>query len=754
MIGFDQLNNMQQKAVLQKNGPVLVLAGAGSGKTGALTVRIAHLLETGVKPWNILAITFTNKAAKEMKERVHKLVKDGAEEIWISTFHSTCVRILRREIHHLDYDGQFSIYDADDQEKLMREVFKQLGYDAMNKAFSVKGAMSSISSLKEEMISWEDYAKTIEPGDEKANRIKVVYRTYQNRLKENNALDFDDLIYKTVLLFRNHPEVLEKYQDRFRYIMVDEYQDTNTSQYELVYLLASKYKNLCVVGDDDQSIYGWRGANIRNILEFEKDFPETVVIKLEQNYRSTKKILEAANAVIQNNQKRKDKSLWTENDGGSILHIYKAENEYDESRFAAERIQEMVNEGRNYKDMAVLYRTNAQSRAVEDQFVKKGIPYRLFGGVRFYERKEIRDILSYLKVLANPADTIALRRIINVPKRGIGEASIDKLAAFAEVNEISLFDALARLDEITELKTRVAKFRDFFGIIKSLQEDVSTLSAAELIDTVVKRSGYYQLLMTEGTEEALTRLQNIDEFVNKAVEYDKTNPEGGLAGFLEEVALVADIDSYEAGDDAVVLMTLHSAKGLEFPYVFMIGMEEGMFPTFRAVMYGGEKDIEEERRLCYVGITRAREELFMTHAKSRMQHGITQYNPPSRFLKEIPQELVDMPTRQISDMAKKYAMRDSMKLSPITSLKQEKSGLGRSGRPTIASPIGRKTMPAPKDFALNYEVGDKVRAPKYGIGVVKSIHNGGADFEVEVSFGEKGTKKFMAKLSKLIKVGE
>lgn len=756
MIGFEQLNEMQQKAVLQKDGPVLVLAGAGSGKTGALTVRIAHLLETGVKPWNILAITFTNKAAKEMKERVHKLVKDGAEEIWISTFHSTCVRILRREIHHLDYDGQFSIYDSDDQEKLMREVFKQLDYSTTDKAFSVKGAMSIISSLKEEMTPWEDYLKSADPSDLKASRVAKVYRAYQKRLKENNALDFDDLIYKTVMLFRNHPDVLEKYQDRFRYIMVDEYQDTNTSQYELVYMLAAKYKNLCVVGDDDQSIYGWRGANIRNILDFEKDFPNTVVIKLEQNYRSTKKILEAANAVIHHNQTRKDKSLWTENDGGSILHIYKAENEYDEARFVAERIQEMINEGRSYKDMAVLYRTNAQSRAVEDQFVRKGIPYRLFGGVRFYERKEIRDILSYLKVLANPADTIALRRIINVPRRGIGETSIDKLVTFAEGNNLSLFDALGRLDEITELKTRASKFRDFYEIITSLQRDADELSAAELIDTVVKRSGYFQSLMTEGTEEALSRIQNIDEFVNKAVEYDKTNPEGGLAGFLEEVALVADIDGYEAGDDTVVLMTLHSAKGLEFPYVYMIGMEEGMFPTFRAVMYGGEKDIEEERRLCYVGITRAREELFMTHAKSRMQHGITQYNPPSRFLKEIPQDLVDMPTRQISDMAKKYAMRESMKLSPITSLKQHQVGGRGTGKPatTITSPIGRKTMPAPKDFVLDYKEGDKVRAPKYGIGVVKSIHNGGADFEVEVNFGEKGTKKFMAKLSKLIKVSE
>lgn len=756
MIGFEQLNEMQQKAVLQKEGPVLVLAGAGSGKTGALTVRIAHLLESGVKPWNILAITFTNKAAKEMRERVLKLVKEGAEDIWISTFHSTCVRVLRREIHHLDYDGQFSIYDANDQEKLMREVFKQLDYSTTDKSFSVKGAMSIISSLKEEMIPWEDYLKNADPSDLKASRVAKVYRAYQKRLKENNALDFDDLIYKTVLLFRNHPEVLEKYQDRFKYIMVDEYQDTNTSQYELVYMLASKYKNLCVVGDDDQSIYGWRGANIRNILEFEKDFPNTVVIKLEQNYRSTKKILDAANAVIQNNQTRKDKALWTENDGGSILHIYKAENEYDESRFVGERIEEIVKEGRAYKDLAVLYRTNAQSRAVEDQFVRKGIPYRIVGSTRFYDRKEIQDILSYLKVLANPADTIALRRIINVPRRGIGETSIDKLETFAEGNNISLFDALARLDEITELKTRVSKFRDFYEIITSLQRDAKDLSAAELIDTVVKRSGYFQFLMNEGTDEALSRIQNIDEFVNKAVEYDKTNPEGGLPGFLEEVALVADIDSYEAGEDAVVLMTLHSAKGLEFPYVFMIGMEEGMFPTFRAVMYGGEKDIEEERRLCYVGITRAREELFMTHAKSRMQHGITQYNPPSRFLKEVPQDLVDMPTRQVSDMAKKYAMRESMKLSPITSLKQQQVGGRGTGKPvtTIASTIGRKTMPAPKDFVLDYKEGDKVRAPKYGIGVVKSIQNGGADFEVEVSFGEKGTKKFMAKLSKLIKVSE
>lgn len=746
MIGFEQLNDMQKKAVLQTEGPVLILAGAGSGKTGALTVRIAHLLEIGVKPWSILAITFTNKAAKEMKERVEKLVGENARDMWISTFHSTCVRILRREIHHLDYENQFSIYDTDDQEKIMRETFKRLNMSTTDKSFSIKGAMAIISHLKEEMTGWEDYRRQVDKNDMKGQRVARVYEMYQKMLKENNALDFDDLIYKTVLLFRQFPEVLEKYQDRFRYIMVDEYQDTNTSQYELVAMLAAKYKNLCVVGDDDQSIYGWRGANIRNILDFEKDFPETTVIKLEQNYRSTKKILEAANAVIHHNQTRKDKTLWTENDSGSILHIYKADNEYDECRFVAEKIQELEKQGKTRDQMAVLYRTNAQSRAVEDMMVRKGIPYRLFGGLRFYERKEIRDVLSYLKVLANPADTIALRRIINVPKRGIGETSLDKLAAFAEENGLSLYGALSRLEEITALKSRAAKFQDFYELFENLRQDAEGLSVAELLDAVVKRTGYLQILLDEGTEEALGRIQNIDEFVNKAAEYDKANPEGDLAGFLEEVALVADIDSYEEGEEAVALMTLHSAKGLEFPYVFIIGMEEGIFPGYRAVMYGGEKEIEEERRLCYVGITRAKEELFLSHAKNRMQHGITQYNQPSRFLKEIPAELVDMPTRPVSEMARKYDL-----------MAQSRPAMGRKNVMLPTAKYGmhtKKEMPAPKDFKLDYGVGDKVRAPKYGIGTVVSIQNGGADFEVEVSFTGKGTKKFMARLSKLIKVSE
>ncbi len=743
MVNFEQLNPMQQQAVLQKDGPVLILAGAGSGKTGALTVRIAHMLQEGIRPWNILAITFTNKAAKEMRERINQLVGEEANDIWVSTFHSTCVRILRSEIHHLDFDNHFSIYDADDQEKLMRECFKKLNFSLTDKTYSVRSAMARISKQKEELVSWQEYAQKVDKNDLREVQTAKVYQIYQTMLKESNALDFDDLIYKTVLLFRQNADVLEKYQNRFRYIMVDEYQDTNTSQYILIKMLAQKYQNLCVVGDDDQSIYGWRGANIRNILDFENDFPNTKVIKLEQNYRSTKTILEAANCVIHNNITRKDKKLWTENEKGNILHVYKAENEYDEGRFVSERIEMLKNEGKGYHNFAVLYRTNAQSRMIEDQLVKKSIPYRLFGGVRFYERKEIKDIISYLKVLSNPSDTIALRRIINVPKRGIGDTSIEKVNTFALERNISFYEALGHLDEIPELKTRAKKFQDFYDFMQHLKEDAKTFSIVELIDAIVKRSGYMQLLLNEGTEEALSRIENIDEFINKASEYEKTDPEGGLSGFLEDIALVADIDNYSENEESVALMTLHTAKGLEFPYVFIVGMEEGIFPSYRSIVYGGEKEIEEERRLCYVGITRAREELFLSFAKSRMQHGITQYNAPSRFLKEIPQELIEMPVRPVSEAAKEFALRTSMKIKP-TFTKPNPYGMSK---PKIE-------LPSPKGVTLNFKEGDKVRAPKYGIGTVKTIRPGGADFEVEVSFGEKGTKKFMAGLSKLKKIEE
>ena len=749
MIGFDRLNPMQQKAVLKTEGPVLVLAGAGSGKTGALTVRIAHLIENGVKPWNILAITFTNKAAKEMRERVNGLIGDKAQDIWVSTFHSTCVRILRRDIDKIDYSRDFSIYDTDDQEKMMKEVFKRLNFSIMDKTFSIKMALAEISKQKEELVSWEDYEKKTDKDIRKV-RFAKAYRIYQKLLKENNALDFDDLIYKTVQLFRTNPDVLEYYQDKFKYIMVDEYQDTNTSQYELVRMLSEKYKNICVVGDDDQSIYGWRGANIRNILEFEKDFQNTEVIKLEQNYRSTKTILDAANSVIHNNTKRKDKTLWTENDKGSIIHVKKADNEYDEARFVADKINELAVKGeRKYKDFAVLYRANAQSRALEDCFVKKSIPYRLFGGVRFYERKEIKDILSYLKVIANPADTIALKRIINVPKRGLGEASIDKVEVFASENNISLYEAMSHIDEITDLKTRAKKFKEFYEVMKSIEEDAENLSVPELIDSVITKTGYVQILEDEGTDEALARIENIDEFVSKASEYEKNADEPSLRGFLEDIALVADIDNYNEDDDCVSLMTMHSAKGLEFPYVFIVGMEEGMFPGYRVMMYGTNDDMEEERRLCYVGITRAKEELFLVHAKSRMQHGITQYNAISRFLKEIPMELVEMPIKAQSSEVSDYIRKSEMKIKPTFTRPTPYGGLSGIQKKPVSN-----SMPSPKNVTLEYEVGDKVRAPKYGIGTVKSITPGGADFEVEVSFGDKGVKKFMAGLSKLKKVSE
>lgn len=746
MIGFDRLNDMQKKAVLQAEGAVLVLAGAGSGKTGALTVRIAHLIEKGVKPWNILAITFTNKAAKEMSERVNKLIGDKAKDIWVSTFHSTCVRILRRDIDKIGYSRDFSIYDTDDQEKMMKEVFKRLNFSITDKTFTVKGALAEISKQKEELISWEDYeAKT----DKDIRKVKFAkaYRIYQTLLKENNALDFDDLIYKTVQLFKTDTDVLDYYQEKFKYIMVDEYQDTNTSQYELVRLLSAKYKNICVVGDDDQSIYGWRGANIRNILDFEKDFEDTVVIKLEQNYRSTKTILDAANSVIKNNTTRKDKTLWTENDKGSIIHIKRADNEYDEARFVGDKINELILKGdRKYKDFAVLYRTNAQSRAIEDYFVKKSIPYRLLGGIRFYERKEIKDVLSYLKVLSNPADTIALKRIINVPKRGLGDASIEKVENFANENNMSFYEALSHIDEITELKTRAKKFKEFYEVMTEIEKDANELSVSELIESVLNKTGYVQLLQDEGTDEALARIENIDEFVSKAVEYEKSTDEPSLREFLEDIALVADIDNYEPDEDTVVLMTMHSAKGLEFPYVFIVGMEEGMFPTYRVMQYGTNEDMEEERRLCYVAITRAKEELFITQAKSRMQHGITQYNAPSRFLKEIPAELIEIPVKpQLSEVGD-YIRKSEMRIKPVFTKPNPYGGIAK--KPQTAG------IPSPKNVTLDYEVGDKVRAPKYGIGTVEKITPGGADFEVTVSFKDKGVKKFMAGLSKLKKVSE
>lgn len=750
MIGFDRLNPMQKKAVLQTEGPVLVLAGAGSGKTGALTVRIAHMLEMGIRPWNILAITFTNKAAREMRERVNEIAGSGAQDVWVSTFHSTCVRILRRDIDKLGYDRNFSIYDTDDSVKVMKECFSRLGISLTDKTFTVKGALAEISRAKEELLSPSEYTAQAH-GDFRKTRVAEVYREYQKKLKKSNALDFDDLIYITVLLLQTVPDVLEYYKERFKYIMVDEYQDTNTSQYMLVKMLASKYENLCVVGDDDQSIYGWRGANIRNILDFEKDFPKAVVIKLEQNYRSTKNILKAANAVIKHNDERKDKALWTENDEGSIIHSFSADNEYAEAMFVADKVKEEVRNGRNYSDFAVLYRTNAQSRALEEQLVRKNIPYRLFGGTKFYDRKEIRDIHSYLKAVNNPDDDIAIRRILNVPRRGIGDTSAERAATFAAENGISLFDAIGRADEIPANSRGAKNLKEFHKLMTGLIEQKDTVSVSELIDIVSHKSGYIDSLENEGTEEAQMRIENIEEFVSKAAEYEENHDETTLGEFLEEIALVADVDAYEGDENAVVLMTLHSAKGLEFPVVFMTGMEEGMFPSYRSIANGDENEVQEERRLCYVGITRAREELYLTYARSRMIHGNTQYNLPSRFMDEIPPHILEQKEPSVRD-------RFGFAAEPKKPAENRPRAFVSFGGTAMGSAYGlgekKKTnidIPAPKK-ELSFGVGDSVRAPKYGIGKVKAIRNAGADFEVEVAFEGKGTKKFMAGLSKLVKV--
>ena len=749
MISFESLNPMQKKAVLKTEGPVLVLAGAGSGKTGALTIRIANLIEQGVKPWNILAITFTNKAAREMRERVTAVVGDTARDIWVSTFHASCVRILRRDIDKLGYDRNFSIYDTDDTKKVMKDIFNRMGLSLTDKSFSIMSALSAISSAKEEMLSPADYMAQ-NSGDIRLGRIAEVYREYQKKLKESCALDFDDLIYNTVRLFREFPDVLDYYQEKFKYIMVDEYQDTNTSQYELVRLLASKYKNLCVVGDDDQSIYGWRGANIRNILDFEKDFPDTEVIKLEQNYRSTKTILKAANTVIENNEERKEKSLWTENEQGSIIKGYCADNEYDEGRFIANKIDELIMDGREYRDFAVLYRTNAQSRALEEQFIRKSIPYRLCGGTRFYDRKEIRDIHAYLKIVANPFDDVAVKRVINVPKRGIGTTSIDKASDFAADNGLSFYESLPAF-AISQNAGRSGKsFALFYDMVEKLKQDKAEMTSAEFIESVVKRTGYKDMLELEGTDEAKMRLENIEELVSKAAEYIESSGDTSLEGFLEEVALVADVDSYAEDENSVVLMTLHSAKGLEFPVVFIAGMEDGLFPGYRSITSGDNSEVEEERRLCYVGITRAKEELFLTYARMRMQNGKTQYNQPSRFLDELPAHYIKwISNKRNSD---KFGIGGNFSsLNSDTPVAKKPIFSPISAGNTYGIKSASSAIPAPKNVVLTFKEGDKVRAPKYGIGTVKSIKPAGADYEVEVSFPSKGTKKFMAGLSKLIK---
>lgn len=838
---YDTLNPMQKEAVFYTEGPLLILAGAGSGKTRVLTHRVAYLIdEKNVNPWNILAITFTNKAAGEMRERVDQLVGFGAESIWVSTFHSTCVRILRRHIECLGYTTSFSIYDSDDQKTLMKQVFKSLDVDT--KQFKERSVLGVISSAKDKLIMPEEFL--LNAGqDFRQKKVGEIYKEYQKQLKKNNALDFDDLIVKTVELFQNNAEVLNYYQERFKYIMVDEYQDTNQAQFKLVNLLADKYRNLCVVGDDDQSIYRFRGADIENILSFESAFPGAKVIKLEENYRSTQNILNAANGVIRHNRGRKDKTLWTANGEGSLIRFKQFDMAREEADYVARQIRDSEF---SYQDQAVLYRTNAQSRLIEERCIFYNVPYRLVGGVNFYQRREIKDILAYLKTIANGVDDLAVLRIINVPKRGIGATTMGKVTAFASEHGMSLYGALKEARQVPGLGKAAEKILKFIGQMESFRARAESedFSIRDLIEGIMDETGYQQELEAEGEIEAQTRLENIEELVNKAVSYEEDSEHPTLDEFLEQVALVADIDSMDESEDRVTLMTLHSAKGLEFPKVYLVGMEDGLFPSMMSINSDDRTDLEEERRLCYVGITRAKKELVLTSARQRMVNGETRYCKPSRFLEEVPEGLLDeerlepvlgsygsrgngagqanasgfgstaddagLPWNQsaasgrVSTFGKGYNAYASK-----TSLPFDGFGIGPAGQGSGAGsgvqgngsaagssmgagsgaghgmgaghagkagygvgggctgkagygggaghagtggkPAFGKAFTVEKPASLNYREGDRVKHIKFGEGTVKSIKDGGKDYEVTVEFDTAGQKKMFASFAKLKK---
>ena len=769
---YDTLNKEQKEAVFHTEGPLLLLAGAGSGKTRCLTHRIAYLIdEMGVKPWNILAITFTNKAAGEMRERVNQLVDYGADQVWVSTFHSMCVRILRRHIDRIGFANEFTIYDTDDQKTVMKNICKRL--DINTKIYKERALLGAISSAKDELIGVREYELNA-ANDMNQRTYAKVYREYQETLQKNNALDFDDLIVKTVELFKSCPEILDSYQERFQYIMVDEYQDTNTAQFELVRLLAQKNRNLCVVGDDDQSIYKFRGANIRNILDFEKYFPEAKVIKLEQNYRSTQSILDAANAVISNNERRKDKALWTERGNGELVHFRQFDNAYEEAEYIADDVCRKVRkQGAQYKDFAVLYRTNAQARLLEERMIMEGVPYNVVGGTNFYARAEIKDILAYLKTIDNGRDDVAVRRIINIPKRGIGAVSVEKIEDYAQMRDISLYDAMELADEIMSLGKTAAKIRPFVQLIRELRKASSELTIAELIQEIVEKIQYAQYLQDNDDESAEDRIANVDELITKAVAYQEMHDEANLTEFLAEVALVADIDKVEDDDNRVLLMTLHSAKGLEFPNVYLAGMEDGLFPGQSAIWTNDQEDIEEERRLAYVGITRAMNDLTLTCARSRMIRGETQYNPVSRFVREIPEELLDNKlaepkrARQDRDIladiigfgAKdtgtkpgNYDFRPKATLRPKVTAKADK--------PFIAKDIGSlnqlaglsKGATGMTASAPDYQIGDRVSHIKYGEGTVLGLAKEPRDYKVTVDFDKAGQKIMYASFAKLKRI--
>lgn len=762
---YDTLNEQQKKGVFTTEGPVLILAGAGSGKTRVLTHRIAYLIdELGVNAWNIMAITFTNKAAGEMKDRVENLVGTGSESVWVTTFHSTCVRILRRYADRLGYDNNFSIYDTDDQKSVMKDVCKRLQIDT--KMLKERSILATISSAKDELVTPDEYALNT-AGDFRKQKIALAYREYQEALRKNNAMDFDDLIMKTVELFKLDAEVLGNYQRRFKYIMVDEYQDTNTAQFELIRLLAASSHNLCVVGDDDQSIYKFRGANIRNILDFEKVYPEAEVIRLEQNYRSTQNVLDAANAVIRNNKGRKSKTLWTDKGEGNQIHFRQFDNAYEEAEFIADDVKRKKRKGlADYGGCAVLYRTNAQARLLEERFVVEGIPYDVVGGVNFYARREIKDLLAYLKTIDNGRDDLAVRRIINIPKRGIGAATIAKVQDYADMREISFYDALRSADEIMTLgRGAAAKLVPFVTLIQSFRSKLEFYGLEELIKDIIETTGYVADLEASNEEDAESRIENIDELISKIVAFEEVHDHPTLGEFLEEVALVADIDRVESDSNRVLLMTLHSAKGLEFPHVYLAGMEDGIFPSYMTIVSDDPDEVEEERRLAYVGITRAKEDLTLCYARMRMVRGETQMNAVSRFVKEIPDDLmdnrppaprfhpVDVPSPQFDP-----AQGQVSRYKPVATLKPKQTaaenkpfiaggGIGALSAAGISKGVGAVTGGKP-----DYDIGNRVKHIKYGEGTVLDLEPGPRDYKVTVDFDDAGQKIMYAAFAKLTRI--
>ncbi len=755
-MNLDGLNPQQRKAAETLEGPVLILAGAGSGKTRALTYRVANLLDHGVAPYNILAITFTNKAAKEMRERVSALVGANGEDVWVSTFHSMCARILRRDIEKLGYTRSFSIYDDDDQTGVIKELIKQFNID--DKALNVRELKSKISDAKNKLLSPDEWFAE-SPRDFRSQQIHDVYDAYERRLKTSNALDFDDLLVRTLELFADHPPVLDSYRSRFRYVHVDEYQDTNFAQYSLVKLLTGESRNLCVVGDDDQSIYGWRGADVRNILDFQKDFPEATVIKLEQNYRSTANILDAANQVIAHNEGRMEKSLWTELPEGEPIRLFCAGDEREEAAWICDRMQQMQLQGKSCGNMAVLYRSNAQSRVIEEMLVRAGIPYRVYGGLRFYDRKEVKDIVAYLRCVVNPSDDASLKRIINQPKRSIGDSTIAELSRYATEQDMPLYSALADVPETLSARPRKC-VREFGELMNELVLSREDMGISEYVTFLIEKTGLKAQYERDLSDEGKARVENIEEFLGAVAEYESNADEPSLEDYLENVALISDLDSADSNAKAVTLMTIHSAKGLEFPIVFMAGLEEGVFPSGRSMQE--DNRLEEERRLCYVAITRAREELFISYATQRMLYNQVNYNAPSRFLKEIPDRLLD--SGLISKREKSFPGVTSSYQHPApkrapryrsegVGLGSGQSALGIAGVQKGFTPSAAAGI-APSALAGLFKEGDRVLHRKFGEGNVVCITGTGADARITIEFAAYGQKEFALSIAPIVKVNE